>query len=347
MELRKLGRTDINVTSVCLGTMTWGNQNSEEEAHEQLDYAIGRGINFIDTAEAYPVPNQAETQGRTEQYIGSWLKMRKNRDSFILATKVAGRSQLTWARDGDVPMIRHTPAQIDEALEKSLKRLKTDYIDLYQLHWPDRGVPGFGFHSYRDYDTADMVPLEDIYGALCRHVEKGNIRHIGLSNEYGWATMKFLDMADRENGPRFVSNQCVYSLVARRFDYERAEIAMREQVGLLAYSPLAMGLLSGKYDDETIPKGSRRDLFPQFLGRYANADASIRDCNETARRLGLTPTEFALKFVETRPFVTSNIIGATSMEQLKANIDAHDISWTDEMEKEAHRIHKTHRSPVA
>jgi len=347
MELRKLGRTGINVTSVCLGTMTWGNQNSEAEAHEQLDYALGRGINFIDTAEMYPVPGDPKTQGRTEAYIGTWLAKRKNRDSFILATKITGRSGMNWTRDGKVDTTRHTKAQIDEAVEKSLKRLQTDYIDLYQLHWPDRAIPAFGYHSYRDYDAQDMVPLEDIYDALCRHVEKGNIRHIGLSNEMGWATMKFLQIAEVRNGPRFVSNQCVYSLLARRFDYERAEIAMREQVGLLAYSPLGMGYLTGKYDDGKTPKGSRRDLFPQFLGRYVDAVDAVSDCNETARRLGITPTEFALKFVESRPFVTSNIIGATSIEQLKANIDAHDISWTKEMEKEAHRIHKTYRSPVA
>lgn len=347
MELRKLGRTDINVTSVCLGTMTWGKQNTEAEAHEQLDYALERGINFIDAAEMYPVPGEAETQGRTESYIGNWIAARKNRESYVLATKITGRSGMTWARDGDAPLTRHTPAQIDEAVEKSLKRLKTDYIDLYQLHWPDRDIPGFGFHSYQDYDTSDMVPLEDILGALNRHVEKGNIRHVGLSNEYAWATMKFLRLAEERNWPRMVSNQCVYSLVARRFDYERAEIAMREQVGLLVYSPLAMGLLTGKYDDGNKPAGSRWAEFPSFLGRYDLAHEAVRDCNETARRLGLTPTQFALKFVESRAFVTSNIIGATTMAQLKENIDAHEIEWTREMEKEAGRIHKTYRSPAA
>jgi len=177
MELRNLGRTDLQVTSVCLGTMTWGEQNTEAEAHEQLDYALDRDINFIDVAEMYPVPARAETQGRTESYIGTWIEARKNRDKFVLATKVTGRSGMTWVRDGDVPMTRHTPAQIDEAVETSLKRLRTDYIDLYQLHWPDRPMPGFGFDSYYDYETDGMVPLEDILGALARHVEKGNIRH--------------------------------------------------------------------------------------------------------------------------------------------------------------------------
>lgn len=347
MDLRKLGRTNIDVTSVCLGTMTWGKQNTETEAHEQLDYALERGINFIDVAEMYPVPGEAETQGRTETYIGNWITQRKNRDKYVLATKVTGRSQMTWARDGDEPLTRHTPAQIDEAVEKSLKRLKTDYIDLYQLHWPDRAIPGFGFHSYEDYDASEMVPLEDILGALNRHVEKGNIRHVGLSNETAWGTMKFLQLAEKNNWPRMVSNQCVYSLVARRFDYERAEIAMREDVGLLVYSPLAMGLLTGKYDDGNKPEGSRWEKFPTFLGRYDLAHEAVKDCNDTARRLDLTPTQFALKFVESREFVTSNIIGATTMAQLKENIDAHEIEWTRDMEKEAARIHKTYRSPAA
>jgi len=345
MDMRQLGQTDTKVSSVCLGTMTWGEQNTEAEAHEQLDYAIGRGINFIDTAEMYPVPGRAETQGRTESYIGTWIKARGKRDDFILASKITGRSGMTWTRNA-ADMTRQTPAQIDEAVEKSLKRLQTDYIDLYQLHWPDRNIPGFGYHSYKDYDADEMTPLEDILGALHRHVEKGNIRHIGVSNEFSWATMKFLEIAKMNNWPRMVSNQSVYSLLARRFDYNLAEIAMREGVGLLAYSPLGMGYLTGKYDDEITPKGSRKDLFPDFLGRYSDAQDAILDCNATARKLGLTPTQFALKFVESRAFVTSNIIGATSMQQLKDNIDAHDVTWTKDMEKEAHRIHKTYRSPV-
>ena len=345
MEFRPLGRTDIKVSSICLGTMTWGQQNSETEAHEQLDYAIGRGINFIDTAEMYPIPGRAETQGRTESYIGSWIASRKNRDNYILATKLTGRSGMFWCRDND-DMTRHTPAQIDEAIEKSLTRLQTEYIDLYQLHWPDRAIPPFGYHSYRDYDADEMVPLEDILGALHRHVEKGNIRHVGVSNETAWGTMKYLGLAEKYGWPRIVSNQCVYNLIARRFDYGLAEFAMREQVGLLAYSPLAMGLLTGKYDSGTSPAGSRGNLFESFMGGYFNAEQAWRECNKAAKALGLTPTQFALKFVESREFLTSNIIGATTVEQLKENIDAHDIIWTDEMEKEAHRLHKIHRCPV-
>lgn len=346
-EMRRLGRTDINVTSICLGTMTWGEQNTENEAHAQLDYAVGEGINFIDTAEMYPVPGRAETQGRTEQHIGTWLAGRKKRDDVIIASKITGLSGMSWTRDKD-NMTRHTPAQIDEAVEKSLRRLQTDYIDLYQLHWPDRGIPGFGFHSYHDYDTSDMVPLADILGALARHIEKGNIRHIGVSNESAWGTMKFLELSETHGLPRIASIQNVYSLVARRFDYAQAEIAMREQVGLLPYSILAMGYLTGKYHDGTAPKNSRKDLFPEFLQRYHNDGGldAIEACLEAADDLGIHPAVFAQKFTESREFVTSNIIGATTIEQLKANIDAHRIVWTKDMERAANDIHKRFRSPV-
>lgn len=347
MDLRKLGTTDIDVTSVCLGTMTWGQQNTETEAHAQLDYAVDdRGINFIDTAEMYPVPAKRETQGRTEAYIGTWLKARGKRDDIVLASKVAGRSGMVWTRDDKVEQTRHTAEQIDTAIESSLKRLQTDYIDLYQLHWPDRDLPAFGMDSYKDYDEDEMVPLRTILESLAAHVKAGRIRYVGLSNESAWGTMKFVQLAEQHGLPRMQSNQCVYSLIARRFDYDRAEIAQREKVGLLAYSPLAMGVLTGKYDDGVAPKGSRGELFDGFMTNYMKHKDSWLDANTTARKLGLTPTQFALKFVETRLFVTSNIIGATSLEQLAENIDAHDIEWTDEMESEADRLHKTYRCPL-
>ena len=347
MELRKLGKTGIDVTSVCLGTMTWGQQNTEDEAHAQLDYAVDeRGINFIDTAEMYPVPGRRETQGRTESYIGTWLKARGKRDDVIIASKVVGRSGMVWTRGDTVEQTRHTAEQIDMAVEQSLNRLQTDYIDLYQLHWPDRAYPGFGFHSYRDYDADEMVPLRTILEALARHVKAGNIRHVGLSNESAWATMKYIALAEAHGLPRMASNQCVYNLMARRFDYDRAEIAMREDVGLLAYSPLGMGVLTGKYDDGEAPDGSRGALFDGFMDNYkANRDCFV-EANTAARDLGLTPTQFALKFVESREFCTSNIIGATSLEQLKENIDAHEVEWTDDMERAASRLHAKHRCPL-
>ena len=347
MEMRRLGETEIKVSTVCLGTMTWGQQNSEDEAHQQLDYALDRGINFIDTAEMYPVPGKAQTQGRTEAYIGSWSAARKNRDAYILATKIAGRSGMSWCRD-NAQMTRHNCAQIDEAIEKSLKRLKTDYIDLYQLHWPDRNLTGNGFlfHSYYDYDIEDMVPIAETLEALAAHIKKGNIRHYGLSNETSWGAMKTIQIADQLGVPRPVSHQHVYSLVSRRYDYEQAEISMRENMGLLAYSPLAMGLLTGKYDGGALPEKSRKALFESFLGRYFDAGAAAQACNQAARDLGLTPVQFALKFVESREFVTSNIIGATTLAQLAENIDAHDITWTQEMEDKAHEIHTQYRSPV-
>ncbi|MEM7727729.1 MAG: aldo/keto reductase [Pseudomonadota bacterium] len=347
MELRKLGTTQIDVTSVCLGTMTWGQQNTEDDAHAQLSYAVDeRGINFVDTAEMYPVPGRRETQGRTEEYIGSWLKARGRRDDIVLATKIVGRSGIVWTRNDTVDQCRQTREQIDMAVEQSLRRLGTDYIDLYQLHWPDRNMPGFGFHSYRDYDEDEMVPLLDILESLDRHVKAGRIRHVGLSNETAWATMRFVALAEAHGLPRMQSNQCVYNLIARRFDYDRAEVAMRERVGLLAYSPLGMGVLTGKYDDGDAPEGSRGALFDGFMDNYKKARDAYLDCNDTARKLGLTPTQFALKFVESREFLTSSIIGATSIEQLAENIDAHEIDWTDEMEREANRLHKTYRCPL-
>lgn len=346
MEYRPLGRTGMSVSSVCLGTMTYGEQNTEAEGHEQMDYALERGINFFDTAELYAIPPKAETQGTTETIIGTWLAARKKRDDVIIATKIVGRTAMDWFREGGQEA-RHSAAQIDIAIEGSLRRMQTDYIDLYQLHWPDRRYPGFGYNSYYDYDADDTIAIEDIYAALQKHVEKGNIRAIGLSNESAWGTMKFLDVA-KQGGGHIASIQNVYNLVARRFDYGQAEIAMREGVGLLPYSPLAQGYLTGKYENGALPKGSRKQLF-QRLDRYESPEclAAVTDCVHTAKELGLTPTQFALKFAETREFVTSSIIGATTMAQLKDNIDAHELTWTDEMEKAAARIHREHRSPAA
>lgn len=344
MQFRPLGRTGLNVSNICLGTMTWGQQNTEADGHQQMDYALECGINFFDTAEMYAVPPRAQTQGATERIIGSWLAARKTRDKIILATKVAGRSAIPWLRK-DGGKTRLIPAQIDEAVENSLKRLQTDYIDLYQLHWPDRKLALFGGHVYQDYPV-DFTEFDIILEALQRHVDKGNIRHIGVSNETSWGVMRYLEEAQKNDSPRIASIQNAYNLLNRSFETGLAEISLRENVGLLAYSPLGQGVLTGKYLDGAKPKGARGTLFGR-LERYQGpgAQSAIKAAIACAHDHGLTPVELALKFCDSRPFVTSTIIGATSMEQLKADIDAFDTPWNDELEKAVNDLHAAHRSP--
>ena len=346
MEKRELGRTGLMVSTCCLGTMTWGEQNTEAEGHEQLDYALDRGVDFIDTAEMYPIAPKAETQGDTERVIGSWFKARGNRDKVILASKVVGRSVMTYTRDGDVGLCRLTRVQIDEAVEKSLKRLQTDYIDLYQLHWPDRPVSMFGQKMRtRDY-AVEYEAFEDTLDHLNAHMKKGNIRSIGVSNESPFGVMRFLAESDKHDLPRIQSIQNAYSLVNRSFEDGLDEIAMREQVGLLAYSPLGQGYLTGKYQNGALPEGSRKHLF-QRLQRYEKPEAgpAIQGYLDLAARNGLDPTQMALKFCDTRPFVTSTIIGATSVQQLKTCIDAFDLNWTDELENEVNALHQRQPNP--
>ncbi|HHL42242.1 MAG TPA: aldo/keto reductase [Hellea balneolensis] len=345
MDKRPLGRTGLAVPNICLGTMTFGQQNTEREAHQMLDYAYERGVHFLDAAELYPIPPKPQTRGLTEQYIGSWMKARGNRDKIILATKVVGRTAMPWFREnGDTPCL--DAANIDFALTRSLKTLGTDYIDLYQLHWPDRPREIFGFHTYKDFDISASTPFEDTLEALVKHVEAGRLRHIGISNETAWGTMKYLHLAEKNGWPRIASIQNVYSLVSRRFDYDLAEISLRENVGLLAYSPLAQGFLTGKYRNGARPEGARNTLFGR-MERYESVDAerAFEACEDTARELGLTPEQFALKFVDSRPFTTSTIIGATTMKQLEKNIDAFEIDWSEDMDKAAHELHCKFRSP--
>lgn len=346
MEMRELGRTGIKVTTCCLGTMTWGQQNTESEGHEQMDYAVDRGVNFFDTAELYAIPPKPETQGATEKIIGSWFKARGNRDKIILATKIVGRSTNTWHRDDKVDLCRINKEQIDEAVEKSLKRLQTDYIDLYQLHWPDRPVNMFGGRiRTKDYQI-EFEPFEEILSHLNEHVKKGNIRNIGVSNETAYGVMRFLAESDKHNLPRMVSIQNAYNLVNRTFEEGLDEVAMREQVGLLAYSPLAQGYLTGKYRDGALPKGSRKALFER-LGRYEKpgAEDAINAYVDLATSRNIDPAKLAIKFCDTRPFTTSTIIGATTMDQLKTCIDAFDLNWTDELETEVNAIHQRNPSP--
>ncbi|MBL8647704.1 MAG: aldo/keto reductase [Sphingosinicella sp.] len=329
MQYRRLGNTDIDVSAICLGTMTWGSQNTEAEAHAQIDFALDRGVNFLDTAEAYPVtPVSRETQGRTEAFIGTWIASRKRRDSIVLATKVAGPG-----RPGDPRQFRGGGNRLDrrnieEAVDASLRRLQTDYIDLYQLHWPDRAVPSFGRRGLSALaDHPETVPITETLGVLGDLVKVGKIRHVGVSNETAWGVSEFLRIARETSLPRIVSIQNAYNLLNRLFEVGLSEFALREQVGLLAYSPLAGGHLTGKYLGGTTPKGSRREVAKQFV-RYENAAQPVASARYVAAALahGIDPAQFALAFVNSRPFVTSTIIGATSLAQLEIDIGSIDIT---------------------
>jgi aryl-alcohol dehydrogenase-like predicted oxidoreductase len=344
LERRRLGRTDLTVPIICLGTMTFGEQNTQEDGFAQMDYALDRGIDFFDTAEIYAIPPRPETSGATETIIGNWFKARGKRDKVILASKVAGRSVMTWLRD-DGSRPRVNKANIDEAVEKSLKRLQTDYIDLYQIHWPDRRVNMFGGWSYKDYPH-DYSAFEEVLAALDVWVKKGAIRHIGVSNETSWGVMRFVAEAEKNGLPRIASIQNAYNLVNRAFETGLAEVAMREHVGLLAYSPLGQGYLTGKYLDGARPAGARTTLFDRGQ-RYEGpgAEPAIRSYVNLAAEHGLTPSQLALKFCATRCFMTSVIIGATTMAQLVHDIDAFDVAWTEELETAVDLVHSTIPSP--
>lgn len=344
MITRPLGRTGLNVPLICLGTMTFGEQNSQADGFAQMDYALDRGIDFFDTAEIYAIPPRAETYGATEIIIGNWMKERGNRAKITLASKVAGRSPMTWTRD-DGAGPRVNKANIDEAIQKSLKRLQTDYIDLYQIHWPDRRINLFGGWSYKDYKQ-DYSAFEDVLAALDVWVQKGAIRHIGVSNESPWGVMRFVEEAQRNGLPRISTIQNAYNLVNRVFELGLAEIAMREDVGLLAYSPLAQGYLTGKYLGGARPAGARSTLFERGQ-RYEGpgAENAIKAYIALAADHGLSPSQLALKFCATREFMTSVIIGATTMEQLVHDIDAFDVPWSEELEKAVEVIHSTTPNP--
>lgn len=335
MQTRPLGDTGIDVSRLCLGTMTFGEQNSEAEAHEQLDRATAFGINFIDTAEMYPVPPKAETQGLTEAYVGSWLKARGTRDDVILATKVAGPG-LDHIRGGP----RLTREHIHQAIDASLTRLNTDYVDLYQLHWPDRNANFFGKLGYQVKEDEDATSLEESLSALKELVDAGKVRAVGLSNETPWGVMHALSLADRLGLPRVASVQNPYSMLNRSYEVGLAEISHRERVGLLAYSPLAFGVLSGKYLDGAQPPKGRLTLFERFK-RYTSplADEATRAYVEIAREHGLDPAQMALAYVNSRPFLTSNIIGATTMEQLESNLASESLKLGDEVLEAIEAVH--------
>lgn len=345
MEYRRLGRTDLNVSLICLGTMTWGEQNTEADGHAQMDYALDQGVNFFDTAELYSIPPRPETQGSTERIIGSWFKARGTRDKVILATKVVGRSDSTWYRD-DGSKAELSRAQIEEAVNKSLKRLQTDYIDLYQIHWPDRPMPWGSNPTIFKHQEGESHPIGETVEIMTDLVKAGKIRHFGLSNESAWGTMTFLKHAEAKGLARAQSVQNAYNLLNRTYEVALAEVTMQENVSLLAYSPLAQGYLTGKYLDSARPPGARTTLFNRGQ-RYENptAEAAIRKYIALAREFGLDPAQMALAFVNSRPFVTSNIIGATSMEQLKTDIASINVTITPELEKRINAIHVEHCNP--
>lgn len=348
MEYRKLGDSDLSVSALCLGSMTWGQQNSEAEGHAQLDYAFDCGVNFIDTAEIYPIPPTRETQGETERILGSWLAARKSRDKTVIATKVAGRGDADWLRPGGAGTVLNAK-NIDYAVEGSLKRLQTDYIDLYQLHWPDRSLPlwGSGGTVYRPPTKRDEISIEETLEALGRLVKAGKIRNVGLSNETPWGVARFLQNAGLGRGPRIVSIQNAYNLVNRTFEIGLAEFAERDRVGLLAYSPLAQGYLTGKYQGGARPPGARTTLFERAQ-RYEKPEVeqAIAAYLALARDLGADPAQLAIAFVTSRPFVTSNIIGATTMAQLKTDIASMEFKITPEIERRIDAIHHLHSNPA-
>ena len=345
MKYRKLGNTNLNVSLICLGTMTYGEQNTESEGFEQMDYAVEKGINFFDTAELYAIPPKQKTYGKTEEIIGNWFQKRKNRKKIILATKIAGPG-LKWIRGGGS---QYSSKSIEEALNDSLKRLKTDYIDLYQLHWPERNTNYFGNLDY-EHNTNEKKwnSFDDILNVFKKLIDQGKIRYIGLSNETPWGFSKFLQIANEKKLPRVVSVQNPYNLVNRSYEVGMSEISIRENAGLLAYSPLAAGYLTGKYRNKQMPKNSRMDLFYENYPRYHNERTynAVDEYFKIAKKNTVSLTQLSQAFVNSRDFVTSNIIGATTMSQLKENVESINISLNEEVINEINLVHEKIPNPA-
>lgn len=344
MKYTNLPNTDVKVSKICLGSMTWGNQNTEAEGHEQLDYAIDQGINFIDTAELYPVPATVETQGRTSEIIGTWLQKTGNRDKVILASKIAGPGDYT-------AHIRKTGFKgnsIEEAVNKELNRLQTDYIDLYQLHWPERETNTFGVRDYVHNPSDSWVDnFHEVLEELKKVIAAGKIRYVGLSNEKAWGVMRYLEESKQNDLPRMITIQNAYSMLNRTFEGDLAEVSMRENVGLLAYSPMAFGVLSGKYIEGTDAKNARLNLFPRF-SRYSGHEATEATLKylELAKSRNISLAQLSLAFVTERPFVTSNIIGATTLDQLKENLSSIEVAMDKELLAEINAIHAKIPNPA-
>ena len=343
MKFKKLGNTDLDVSLICLGTMTWGTQNTEKDAFEQMDYSVSQGVNFFDTAEIYSVPPTSDSYGKTEVMIGNWFEKRKNRDKIILASKVAGPG-CDWIRGGGN---NFDEKKIGEAIDGSLKRLKTDYIDLYQLHWPERSTNFFGRRDYSyNNKEGEWNSFENILDALGKYIKSGKIRYIGMSNETPYGLSRYLEVSKNKGAPRMMSVQNPYSLVNRTYEIGMSEISIRQKCGLLVYYPLAAGALSGKYRNGEMPKNSRMALFKGWE-RHLNplAMRAYDEYYKLAKDFNLTMVQLAQSFVNSRPFVTSNIIGATTMEQLKENIDSVNIDFTDEMMERVDKIHNENPNP--
>ena len=347
MNFKKLGKTDLKVSTICLGTMTWGEQNTQKDAFEQMNYALDQGVNFFDTAELYAVPMKAETRGKTNQIIGNWFSQTKKRDKIILADKVVGPSQMPWLRpNGEKACLNKK--QIDFAIDRSLKDLKTDYIDLYQVHWPDRPVGAFsGKLEYEHKSINSSINIEETLDALNSLVKTGKVRHIGISNETAWGVNQYLKFSENKELARIVSIQNAYNFLNRGFEVNLSEIAIREKVGLLAYSPLASGYLSGKYRNGAMPQKSRMDLFYDYWPRYRtiNSEKAIEEYWNLAKEFNLNLAQMSIKFCEIQPFVTSVIIGATKMEQLKTNIDSVNTNLDKELIKKIGKIQKKYTNP--
>ena len=342
MNYRKLGNTDLEVSTICLGTMTWGEQNTQREGFEQMDYALDQGVNFWDTAELYAVPPKAETFGHTETIIGNWFEKNKKRDKVILATKVAGPSR-KYLRNGENSFVGKN---LDKAINDSLKRLKTDYIDLYQLHWPERNVNNFGKLGYTHKENS-WNEFEDVLENLKKYIESGKIRYVGLSNETPWGVMKYLKLSKDKDLPRMMSIQNPYSLLNRSYEVGLAEISIREKIGCLAYSPLASGYLSGKYRNGNFPKGSRIERDFDFWTRYRkpNVDKVVEEYFKISKKYDLDISQMSIKFCEVQDFMTSVIIGATTMEQLKTDIESVKVKLDENVIKEINEIQKIYPNP--
>ena len=344
MNYKKLGSTDVDVSTICLGTMTWGEQNSKADGFEQMDYAIDNGVNFWDTAEIYAIPMREETYGETENIIGEWFKKTKKRDKVILATKVSGPTSKEYIRGGGCS---YDKKSMSEALEKSLKRMQTDYIDLYQLHWPERNTNFFGKQGYEhDSNEKNWIAFEEILETLKKFVDAGKIRYVGLSNETAWGLSKCLELSKLKNLPKMMAVQNPYNLLNRTYEVGLAEISVREQSGLLAYSPLAFGYLTGKYRNNNMPKGSRIDLFKDFT-RYNNENSikAIEEYYKISQKFNLDFAQMSIKFCEIQPFVTSVIIGATTMQQLKTNVESVNVKLNNEIINEINEVQKIYPNP--